>query len=101
MAKSSLRHCDFAFKSSRLYEQTRLRRRQESERLCNFSAFALREQECVRKVPHLLAGVVAQLVEHHNGIVGVRGSNPLGSTSLRPAAESGVTARQVSPGISI
>jgi hypothetical protein len=26
-------------------------------------------------------GVVAQLVEHHNGIVGVRGSNPLGSTS--------------------
>jgi hypothetical protein len=29
-----------------------------------------------------LAGVVAQLVEHHNGIVGVRGSNPLGSTSL-------------------
>jgi putative endonuclease len=23
------------------------------------------------------------LVEHHNGIVGVRGSNPLGSTSLR------------------
>ena len=28
-------------------------------------------------------GVVAQLVEHHNGIVGVRGSNPLGSTILR------------------
>ena len=28
----------------------------------------------------LLDGVVAQLVEHHNGIVGVRGSNPLGST---------------------
>lgn len=27
-------------------------------------------------------GVVAQLVEHHNGIVGVRGSNPLGSTIL-------------------
>src|SRR5437773_5848968 len=27
-------------------------------------------------------GVVAQLVEHHNGIVGVRGSNPLGSTTL-------------------
>jgi hypothetical protein len=25
------------------------------------------------------AGVLAQLVEHHNGIVGVRGSNPLGS----------------------
>src|SRR5262249_54188133 len=25
-------------------------------------------------------GVVAQLVEHHNGIVGVRGSNPLGSS---------------------
>lgn len=25
-------------------------------------------------------GVLAQLVEHHNGIVGVSGSNPLGST---------------------
>jgi hypothetical protein len=25
-------------------------------------------------------GVLAQLVEHHNGIVGVKGSNPLGST---------------------
>src|SRR5881392_1419888 len=30
-----------------------------------------------------LDGVVAQLVEHHNGIVGVRGSNPLGSTILK------------------
>jgi hypothetical protein len=30
-----------------------------------------------------LAGVVAQLVEHHNGIVGVRSSNLLGSTSLK------------------
>ncbi len=30
-----------------------------------------------------LDGVVAQLVEHHNGIVGVRGSNPLGSTILQ------------------
>ena len=30
-------------------------------------------------------GVVAQLVEHHNGIVGVRGSNPLGSTIFPPA----------------
>src|SRR5215469_7470206 len=29
-------------------------------------------------------GVVAQLVEHHNGIVGVRGSNPLGSTIRFP-----------------
>ncbi len=28
----------------------------------------------------LLHGVVAQLVEPHNGIVGGRGSNPLGST---------------------
>src|SRR5882724_7991073 len=33
------------------------------------------------KLPALV-GVVAQLVEHHNGIVGVRGSNPLGSTTL-------------------
>ena len=30
-----------------------------------------------------LDGVLAQLVEHHNGIVGVRGSNPLGSTILK------------------
>ena len=29
----------------------------------------------------LLVGVVAQLVEHHNGIVGVIGSNPFGSTT--------------------
>ena len=28
----------------------------------------------------VLVGVVAQLVEHHNGIVGVIGSNPFGST---------------------
>src|SRR5664279_1342180 len=28
----------------------------------------------------LSVGVLAQLVEHHNGIVGVKGSNPLGST---------------------
>ena len=27
-------------------------------------------------------GVLAQLVEHHNGIVGVAGSNPVGSTIL-------------------
>ncbi len=27
-----------------------------------------------------VVGVVAQLVEHHNGIVGVWGSNPHGST---------------------
>ena len=26
------------------------------------------------------------MVEHHNGIVGVRGSNPLGSTSLKDGA---------------
>jgi hypothetical protein len=32
-------------------------------------------------------GVVAQLVEHHNGIVGVRGSNPLGSTIRFPRAD--------------
>jgi hypothetical protein len=29
-----------------------------------------------------LDGVVAQLVEHHNGIVGVAGSIPVGSTIL-------------------
>jgi hypothetical protein len=32
------------------------------------------------KVSANLDGVVAQLVEHHNGIVGVMGSNPFGST---------------------
>ena len=36
---------------------------------------------------HRLDGVVAQLVEHHNGIVGVRGSNPLGSTIQNPPAD--------------
>jgi len=36
-------------------------------------------------------GVLAQLVEHHNGIVGVKGSNPLGSTILKvPVIFSGV-----------
>lgn len=30
-----------------------------------------------------LDGVVAQLVEHHNGIVGVWGSNPHGSTKRK------------------
>ena len=34
------------------------------------------------KVCAALDGVVAQLVEHHNGIVGVRSSNLLGSTIL-------------------
>jgi hypothetical protein len=34
-----------------------------------------------------LVGVVAQLVEHHNGIVGVRGSNPLGSTTPKSASQ--------------
>ena len=48
----------------------------------NFIVFALRDEERIRRVAHLKAGVVAQLVEHHNGIVGVRGSNPLGSTSF-------------------
>jgi hypothetical protein len=33
-----------------------------------------------------LDGVLAQLVEHHNGIVGVKGSNPLGSTIPRICA---------------
>jgi hypothetical protein len=32
------------------------------------------------KLRAALDGVLAQLVEHHNGIVGVKGSNPLGST---------------------
>ena len=36
-----------------------------------------------------LAGVVAQLVERLNGIQEVRGSNPLGSTSLRPERSGG------------
>ena len=31
----------------------------------------------------ILVGVVAQLVEHHNGIVGVAGSIPVGSTKLQ------------------
>jgi hypothetical protein len=44
--------------------------------------FTLRERKRALKLARLKVGVVAQLVEHHNGIVGVRGSNPLGSTNL-------------------
>src|SRR5882724_4694970 len=43
-------------------------------------------------------GVVAQLVEHHNGIVGVRGSNPLGSTILR-SERPGRSERRMVPSI--
>ena len=35
------------------------------------------------KLSVALDGVVAQLVEHHNGIVGVAGSIPVGSTILQ------------------
>src|SRR5229473_5353310 len=42
-----------------------------------------------------LDGVVAQLVEHHNGIVGVRGSSPLGSTILFCFSRNGEVARPV------
>ena len=52
------------------------------ELLLNSRGFGLRHCGCLRKLANLKAGVVAQLVEHHNGIVGVRGSNPLGSTSF-------------------
>jgi putative endonuclease len=38
------------------------------------------------------------LVEHHNGIVGVRGSNPLGSTSLRPPRSEDEGCRAEVPG---
>ena len=40
-------------------------------------------------MPPLWRGVVAQLVERLNGIQEVRGSNPLGSTSLRPQRSGG------------
>jgi hypothetical protein len=39
-----------------------------------------------RVAPGFTDGVVAQLVEHHNGIVGVRSSNLLGSTIFWIAA---------------
>ena len=39
------------------------------------------------KLQRTLDGVLAQLVEHHNGIVGVKGSNPLGSTILLQIVE--------------
>ena len=32
------------------------------------------------RLRRVVPGVLAQLVEHRNGIAGVRGSNPLGST---------------------
>ncbi len=44
--------------------------------------FKLVRGTVLRENGRALDGVVAQLVEHHNGIVGVRGSNPLGSTIL-------------------
>ena len=37
--------------------------------------------------PSVLDGVLAQLVEHHNGIVGVAGSNPVGSTTPNDFAD--------------
>lgn len=39
-----------------------------------------RYRSLIRIIGH---GVLAQLVEHHNGIVGVSGSNPLCSTTFR------------------
>ena len=58
-----------------------------------FSATAHDSQKVCQKVltdrpekfsfPAALDGVVAQLVEHHNGIVGVAGSIPVGSTILQ------------------
>ncbi len=42
-------------------------------------------------------GVVAQLVEHHNGIVGVAGSIPVGSTILQRALVLGLVNSQASP----
>ena len=39
--------------------------------------------EVFAKLNATLDGVVAQLVEHHNGIVGVAGSIPVGSTILQ------------------
>ena len=50
-------------------------------------------------------GVVAQLVEHHNGIVGVRSSNLLGSTILsrdgdtpwKAETRSALTTRNITP----
>jgi hypothetical protein len=41
------------------------------------------------KVAPASDGVVAQLVEHHNGIVGVRSSNLLGSPILQPLRQAG------------
>jgi hypothetical protein len=43
---------------------------------------SLDKKNALSKLHTLLDGVLAQLVEHHNGIVGVKGSNPLGSTIL-------------------
>ena len=44
-------------------------------------------------------GVLAQLVEHHNGIVGVRGSNPLGSSLCSPSeAEQRLSRRSLGEG---
>ena len=52
------------------------------ERSLNSGQIVLTNERGILKFSGTLDGVVAQLVEHHNGIVGVRGSNPLGSTIL-------------------
>jgi len=49
------------------------------------SSLTLRVCPAIQPAFFRSVGVVAQLVEHHNGIVGVRGSNPLGSTILSDA----------------
>ena len=57
----------------------------------NFSKKLLAFEDPVSIVSPLdfLSGVVAQLEERHNGIVEVRGSRPLGSTTFRNGIRKG------------
>lgn len=59
------------------------RRRGEIRACCNLPV-ANRKAALENQDSH---GVLAQLVEHHNGIVGVRGSNPLGSSPFLTVPE--------------
>src|SRR5690625_7399755 len=55
--------------------------------LCGGAGEMLIQDTCRRTFRTLVSGAIAQLVERYNGIVEVRGSTPLGSTSAADAAK--------------
>ena len=73
-----MRHRSQIFSLRQLTHSSRLTNGQSPE----IRARILDKKRQLSKLLHTLDGVLAQLVEHHNGIVGVIGSNPIGSTIL-------------------